>query len=163
MAICNAGQPPSQSADSRRVPPGALHRRKLHLAAIRCSRRRLRLPPSGRQCRSRPEPHRHCNRAILLERDFRKAAQLTRMQVLSFLRFEFFDCAKSSVLSYCKTITKSAVPRNAALVMSYLRRRWICIFAKNGTNGCAPIFTMPGTSSLISASRCSLDSLNLSA
>src|SRR5258708_40186409 len=43
-----------------------------------------------------------------------------------------------------------------------LRRRWICMLARNGTNGCAPILTMPGTSSLISASRCSPDNLNLS-
>lgn len=50
-----------------------------------------------------------------------------------------------------------------ALVVNYLRKRWICMFARNGTSGCAPIFTMPGTSSVIRASRCSLDSLNLSA
>jgi hypothetical protein len=33
------------------------------------------------------------------------------------------------------------------------RSRWICSWARNGTSGCAPIFTIEGRSSLISASR----------
>src|SRR5581483_3055371 len=43
------------------------------------------------------------------------------------------------------------------------RRRWICNWARNGTRGCAPIFTKAGMSSLISASRWSGGRLNWSA
>ena len=45
----------------------------------------------------------------------------------------------------------------------FVLNRWICICARNGTSGCAPIFMIAGRSSLISASRWSGGSRNLSA
>src|SRR5262249_13815216 len=81
------------------------------------------------------------------------------------LMLEFVTRSLRTPAASTGVVASASLARRGAQRTRYARGRsgWICSCARNGTSGCAPIFTMRGKSSAISASRWSGGSWNLSA